>query len=495
MIFDLQRNPALPRLAWLARLRPGLETIEVICGADVEAGDDWFFEGAWAGDFGAGAFLETSCFGTGGRIGPEGVTFAPPDHILDRLILIEHDDGLLVSNSLPFALERAGARLLADTSDYPVWFGNIRHGLTDHSQDTLPLQDGRTVTLWAWHHLHLAPDLTVSSREKMPQVPTTDYSAYTGYLSDQIGAVARNADDPARRSRFKLMTTLSSGYDSTAISALAADHGCRDAITFARTRAKMGKAAQDDSGRVAGERLGITVHEYDRLGYRQQDGLPEIETLGAGAEMSAARDRLEGSVLLTGYMGDTMWDREPKAVSTFVYWPVIAGHNFTELRLAAGFAHLCVPFIGCRQQPEIIAISQSDEMADWRLNTDYDRPICRRIAEERGIPREAFGLAKRATGVFFREEGLAATMTPASYADYSDFRDEHSGVPAWQARLGDRWIRFARFFNGATGKLARRIGLKASPVTLPATPGRRSEGALLFQWSIARLKERYKVQG
>lgn len=489
-----QENPDIPKLAWLCTFSQGADEINLEHGRAVDIRDSFFFEGAWAGDFESGGFLTAPCFGTGGQVDKDGVTFTPPDHILDRLYSLRRGETLYVSNSLAMILARTDTSLMTNRSDYPVLFSNIRFGL-EHAISPMPLANGETVQMWAWHHLHVAPDLTTAQREKSRSVPTTDYAAYIGYFTDQIASVFANGADPARAQTLTPMSTISSGYDSTMISALAADHGCKDAITFSKTRAKMGKPAEDDSGAEASRILGLNVKIHDRLGFRDSDAMPEIETLGAGAEMSSARSDLENRVLLTGYMGDTMWDLHPKAVSTYIYWPVIAGHNFTELRLGAGFAHFCLPFMGCRQQPEIIAISQSDEMKPWSIDSPYNRPICRRVAEERGIPREAFGIKKRATGVFFREEGLAETMTPHSYEDYTAFRQTNVAIPEWRITATDKWIRTARFLNSALGKatgaLNKGLKTKLAPPQLPATPGLSSEGAVLFQWSVERMKARY----
>jgi len=47
------------------------------------------------------------------------------------------------------------------------------------------------------------------------------------------------------------------------------------------------------------------------------------------------------------------------------------------------------------QIEDIVRISRSPEMASWRLNTDYDRPIPRRIAENAGVARHHFGMKKK----------------------------------------------------------------------------------------------------
>jgi hypothetical protein len=45
----------------------------------------------------------------------------------------------------------------------------------------------------------------------------------------------------------------------------------------------------------------------------------------------------------------------------------------------------------------VIRISGMEEMLPFSLGTVYDRPICRRIVEEAGIPRSWFGSWKNAT--------------------------------------------------------------------------------------------------
>ena len=65
-----------------------------------------------------------------------------------------------------------------------------------------------------------------------------------------------------------------------------------------------------------------------------------------------------------------------------------------------------------------MAISQSIEMKHW----DYSppggdsRPICRRILEEAGVPRDGFGIGKR--GVSVQLHRPEAFLTPSAHQDY-----------------------------------------------------------------------------
>ena len=59
--------------------------------------------------------------------------------------------------------------------------------------------------------------------------------------------------------------------------------------------------------------------------------------------------------------------------------------------------HVPVPGFAFNKGAAIRAISESDAMRPWRLNTGYDRPIPRRIVEESGVPRSMFGIHKQYT--------------------------------------------------------------------------------------------------
>ena len=88
------------------------------------------------------------------------------------------------------------------------------------------------------------------------------------------------------------------------------------------------------------------------------------------------------------------------------------GKSLTEFRLRVGFACVPAPVIGGMVPKSIGAITRSSEMAPYSIGGDYDRPIPRRIAEEAGIPRTAFGMKKSATApnVLNREDLRHAAM-------------------------------------------------------------------------------------
>jgi hypothetical protein len=67
---------------------------------------------------------------------------------------------------------------------------------------------------------------------------------------------------------------------------------------------------------------------------------------------------------------------------------------------------VAIPYIGGRSRADILQISESDEMAPWRLGVPYDRPIPRRLAEDAGVRRDMFGQRKMASVVEFPRPNL-----------------------------------------------------------------------------------------
>jgi hypothetical protein len=113
------------------------------------------------------------------------------------------------------------------------------------------------------------------------------------------------------------------------------------------------------------------------------------------------------TVLLTGMLGEIWYPRAAYADRPGDYltpdlkrWD-LGGHGMSEVRLAVGFVQVPVPYIGAQQRGDIAALTESPSMSGWRVGTNYDRPIPRRIAESRGVPRNAFGQRKLASVVQF----------------------------------------------------------------------------------------------
>jgi hypothetical protein len=79
----------------------------------------------------------------------------------------------------------------------------------------------------------------------------------------------------------------------------------------------------------------------------------------------------------------------------------MSGSGLAEFRLRSGFINAAMPFIGARRVESIRRISQGDDMRPWSVGGNYDRPIPRRICEQAGLPRNAFGMRKTAATLHY----------------------------------------------------------------------------------------------
>jgi hypothetical protein len=142
-----------------------------------------------------------------------------------------------------------------------------------------------------------------------------------------------------------------------------------------------------------------------------------------------------------------------------------------------------VPTIGVVDET-IIGLSNSPEMAPWQVGGDYDRPIPRRILEERGIERGTFALQDVGGAV----EWVPWAMTETSKADFAD----------WLAAHGTRW-------RPIRNRVMQRAHLTRRDLRrMTRVPGARWLGdhidelrildwdtSRLYHWAFERMLERY----
>ncbi|MEQ9123917.1 MAG: hypothetical protein RIM80_15290, partial [Alphaproteobacteria bacterium] len=256
MQFRFVENAALPKLAWLAEIEKGGDVVLVRHGAWVDTRAGFFFEGAWAGDFESGDFRDEPAFGSGAYLDGDAVVFCPPDHVLDRIFFCEADGRFVVSNSHAFLLARIDDDADPLALDYGAAFNAISTGVANA---TAPMRTGkgRRFHLLGWQHLKVSPSLEHEILDNYKPAEFSDYASYLAYMRSVLGAVFQNAQAPTRKARFTPLATLSSGYDSNAIAAMAQPVGCEEGVTF--TRARGGRGEDDDSGKAVGDALGMRV--------------------------------------------------------------------------------------------------------------------------------------------------------------------------------------------------------------------------------------------
>lgn len=416
----------IPPLAWLAKRTAGVW--EVTAGSRVELHSLGAFEGVWDGDF--SDFRPDSAqyvFGSGVVATSSGAVFVPPRHLEEALFAL-HDErsaSTLVSNSLAFAFASAGI-----ATDSPFFQDVARH-LQDHAFDEGLKGVARVVPLISAtddHRLYMCSyfnfAVDASGRPHRTWFPAKrefrNFGEYRHLLNTTTRRLFDNGSNIGRATPLTPATTVSSGYDSAAVSAVAASQGCEQALTLT-----VHVYDHDDSGTPVANALGLAVRERrhvmgDRildLDMDSGDHLFEqaaefIVTFGIGDDVAflSFQDDLGQTMLTTGVWGDSIWARG-KTVPSGLPVRVLFGKSLSEFRLRVGFAHVALPFIGGRYAEPARRLSLSREMKPYSVGGTYDRPIARRLAEESGVPRNAFGNRKSATAPWMKNH---ADLFPAA---------------------------------------------------------------------------------
>jgi len=450
---DVARQDRLPPLAWLLHLSQ--QHASLLCGRSVVIGDNAFFEGAWAGPLIDWNFDTCSeVFGSGGKITSEGCLITPPSHLLEPVFLLQRQgEDWFASNSLSFLMSSGGERFVLPSNQLSSSLARIVKGI-DESPIALPTTSGKLFLLYH-HNCHLTPDgLEVRPKPVPASSHVATYASYVAYLQNVLRLVASNAAATGRSQLYRLLATLSSGYDSPACATLARNAGCDQAITFLRARG----GARDD-GTEIGKHLGLQVFPIDRPLHSRGPDVDEIEFLATGMQAedlvySAMSEYLRQRVLVTGFHGDKIWGLHNKPNSVIKRGD-ISGSSLGEFRLRRDFVHVPLPFCAAQRHADIARISHSEEMKAYSIGGNYDRPIPRRIAEEAGVPRELIGTGKKAVSLLcFIDKNLMSQQTTCT-------NREAAVKPPLNARL-----RRARYRLGlaATHQSNRLAGILPEPL-------------------------------
>jgi hypothetical protein len=264
----------------------------------------------------------------------------------------------------------------------------------------------------------------------------------------------------------------------------------------------------EDHGSKVAEILGFDLTLLDRLGWQSQPyaEAPYFAATCEGEDVifSAAKELLQGRVLLTGFQGGKVWGKGTKALGPDIVRGDISGLSFTEHRLDLGCIHLPVPFMGIRQIRDIHALSNSEELRPWDIPGDYSRPICRRIVEEAGIPRESFGMSKKAsTNLFHWGETQITENTRTAYFNWltdnrSQWRARGRRAPTVPSLLllmvRDRYYLISRFLHALSRPAPPKIKqwlVRKNTVMQRSLSLRINMVRHLFPWAIETIAARY----
>lgn len=458
-------EPDWPALAWIARCERSDTVITVRHGPQVETREDWLCEAVWDGEFEAGDFDRTDLvFGSGIRLRDEGVVFVPAGATVDRLQFLELGGTTWVSNSLACLLGVTGIAVDATYDRYFDFFWSVTRGL-DGYERRVPTTDGRLEGVFFRNLIWDGGELSEEDKPN-PVRELGSFAEYRGFVVAALSNMAGNLAAEGRRHRYEMVSSISSGYDSTASTVLAHEAGLERAFSFQTAR-----GGAEDDGKAIARQLDLELDMVERTSWRTApfSEVPYLAVNGAGQDIifSSASDRLRGRVLMSGFDGDRVWGKEMTHLGSDLSRTSDGGLSFTEHRLELGCIHIPVPSLGARQAREINAISHSPELAAWDVPGDYSRPISRRIVEEAGVPREAFGMHKKAaTNHFRRGEAVLTETTREAY-----YRWLRGNKRLWrEARVegtkppGKYFWAFYSWYVGVGRKLRANPGLVRSKI-------------------------------
>lgn len=490
----LLEAPGIPKLGWVADI--STRGLVVHHGVWVEGVSGWFSEGVWDGDFSPEGLADASyLFGSAAVLDDHAAHFYTPTHMVERLLVADADGRVVISNSMPLILATMGSDLV-DNHDYEE-YNAITSGLSEYNP-IIAVDDSR------WRLRQFFYGSIDVDRENLALTYTrysrparfSSFAEYRSTLSQTIQRLVVNANDGRRMRAYGMSSMLSSGYDSTMVSVLAAEQGADTAYVRRRSNSllpSLFRGLTSDDGTYSAVVLGMkTVDMVDRPPQpwnadietallAGSPGAREVAFLSMGVDVDR---RPNPSAIFVGYHGDMVWgvpgvgllhDPGHYAGQNIVRHD-ISGLTMAEARLVAGWVLVPLAFVGAEGIESLWAISTSTEMEPWRVGGDYDRPIARRIAEEAGIPRGSFGIRKRAAW------GHIGRLTPRHPILKREFGTEGGWLgdtaALWQVRM--RVLQIA---------IASRLGLKGAPQMVPAWYTRRS--VAVFRAAVRRLRKLY----
>ncbi len=505
MRFEYHLVQDWPPLAWLAKIWRPDDIVEVWHGERVEVKRGWFCEAVWAGDFESGDFdLTDLVFGSGARIRDGKLTFVSSGSLSDRLQSLECGGAHWVSNSLVCVLAAVGGELDPTYTGYTQRFQSLFRGFGAYDREIMTSVGPARLTYF--ENLVWTGTGLVEAEKPNPVREFVCFESYHSFLDRSLRDVSRNMTAPGRRHPYEMLGTISSGYDSPTVSVLARRHGLREVVTFDQTRGRettgeLGYEEPDSGLRIA-EILGLEALPFSWRAW-QAGTLPEVPFLAVYGNakdvwFAAVDKHLQGRVLLTGCYGDKVWNKYARNLDTGPVPGGLSGLSLSEYRLWSGFIHWPIPFMGAREIRRIGAISRSSEMEPWDIPGSYNRPICRRIVEEAGVPRELLGQSKRHGALRLSERSMFRSTELAD--DLAGWLGERRRLWLAKRRLPPQWIsKAAGLLQPMAVSGARAMArISGRTVQTSATLRRLHRVGIheylykfVFPWAVEKAKERY----
>ena len=490
----------IPGLSWLAELTINHEDIIVYVGKDVGCNEQRFVSGVWDGDFDNSDIIsaEFACC-SGGVLSKEGeITIFTPSHLQESLYSIKLKNTFYISNSLAFLLAHTELELDENYYSYEYDLCSGLFGVKKQIKQT-QLKNGYILTLHRYCNINIDANLNYIETTKS-QMKFDDYEDYYNKVINILRLIHKNATSPKRKYRYAMISTISQGYDAPATSVLVKNIGCNEVITFNRPN-----HYASDCGTEIAKKLGFeNIYEENGDKFLLNQDLLEAECCSTGDSGSelifCAFDNLtSGKLLFMGARGDSIWERLHDNVNTDLDFS--NGNTLSQSNLIP-YEHfyrcntivINVPLIGASAWPDIAKISNSLEMNKWSIRERYDRPICRRILETVGVPRDNFGKIKNGAGISYHFNSIYSLKRKMSLHSYKSFRNWLSKS---KCKKIVKLIQYVKFYKNELPIYVNYIFMKCK-LSLRIKPYSKSGFVsspiqqMLFRWSIHEMKKRYQ---
>ncbi|UCC99426.1 MAG: hypothetical protein JSW66_05990, partial [Phycisphaerales bacterium] len=254
------RLPDLPRLAWIARVNPSND-VRVYHGINVERHDQWLVEGVWDGEFGLGDFHRSSFFfGSGMRVSDNGVYFTTSSSLNSRLLCCRYGKDILVSNSLIILLAYTDAKLDQE-HDYNRECSSIVRSVDSYDRKFRVLHPSIEYFQQVFFENIFVSHGQISFKPREHRTHIESYEDYIEQLMSILYRIRDNYTDKRRRFSVDAFSTISSGYDSTAVACLVRKIGVSKCFTSRRSNSVLPVcfARASDDGTYVGRKLGMSV--------------------------------------------------------------------------------------------------------------------------------------------------------------------------------------------------------------------------------------------